>query len=51
MTCLKNKLAAPGAATELDIRYPQGAEVFPEKPLSIVFHEGVRPWVVRTAVG
>ena len=51
MTCLKNKLAAPGAATELDIRYPLGAERFPDTPLAIVFHEGVKPWVVRTAVG
>jgi len=51
VTCLKNKLAAPGAATELDIRYPLGAERFPEKSLAIVFNEGVKPWVVRTAVG
>jgi len=51
VTCLKNKLAPPGAGTELDIRYPLGAEVFPDKPLALVFHEGVKPWVVRTAVG
>ena len=51
VTCLKNKLAPPGAATELDIRYPLGAELFPDKPLALVFHEGVKPWVVRTAVG
>ena len=51
VTCLKNKLAAPGAATDLEIRYPLGAETFPEQPLSIVFNEGVRPWVVRSAVG
>ena len=51
VTCLKNKLAPPGAGTELDIRYPLGAELFPEKPLALVFHEGVKPWVVRTAVG
>jgi RecA/RadA recombinase len=51
VTCLKNKLAAPGAATELEIRYPLGATRFPDKPLAIVFNEGVKPWVVRTAVG
>ncbi len=53
VTCLKNKLAAPGASTELEIRYPLGARVFPEHPIEehIVQYEGVRQWVVRTAVG
>lgn len=53
VTCLKNKLAPPGAATELEVRYPLGARVFPEKPIAehIVQYEGVRQWVVRTAVG
>lgn len=53
VTCLKNKLAAPGASTELEIRYPLGARVFPERPIEehIVQYEGVRQWVVRTAVG
>lgn len=51
VTCLKNKVAPPGAATELEIRYPLGARVFPERPIGIVQYEGARQWVVRTAVG
>lgn len=51
VTCLKNKLAPPGAATELEIRYPLGARVFPERAVGIVQYEGARQWVVRTAVG
>lgn len=53
ITCVKNKLASPGASTELEVRYPLGARVFPERPIEehIVQHEGVRQWVVRTAVG
>ena len=51
VTCLKNKLAAPGAATELEVRYPLGARVFPERPIGIVQYEGDSRWVVRTAVG
>lgn len=53
VTCLKNKLAPPGASTELEIRYPLGARVFPERPIEehVVEFEGVRQWVVRTAVG
>ena len=51
VTCLKNRLAAPGAATELEVRYPVGARHFPERPIAIVQHEGDPRWVVRTAVG
>lgn len=51
VTCLKNRVGAPGAATELEIRYPLGARVFPERPVAIVQYEGARQWVVRTAVG
>jgi RecA/RadA recombinase len=51
VTCVKNKLAPPGAATELEIRYPLGARLFPEKPLAIIQYEGVRQWVARSAVG
>ncbi len=51
VTCLKNRLAAPGAATELEIHYPLGASHFPERPIGIVQHEGDPRWVVRTAVG
>ncbi len=48
---VKNKLAPPGAATELEIRYPLGSRVFPERPLAIVQYEEHPRWVVRTAVG
>lgn len=53
VTCLKNKLAAPGASTEIDIHYPLGARLFPMRPVTerLVQYEGARQWVVRTAVG
>lgn len=51
VTCVKNRLAAPGAATELEVRYPVGARHFPERPIALVQHEGDPRWVVRTAVG
>lgn len=52
VTCVKNKLAAPGAATELEVRYPLGARLFPERPLSVRVLEPIEAaWPARTAAG
>jgi RecA/RadA recombinase len=47
--CLKNKVAAPGAVVEVEVRYPQGATLFPERPLSEAIPE-VTQWAESAAV-
>jgi recombination protein RecA len=48
--CLKNKVAAPGAEVEIEVRYPNGATLFPERALSEVRLTEVTRWAVSAAV-
>jgi hypothetical protein len=57
LVCLKNKLAAPGAAAELEVRYALGAMLFTAEPVMEV--RGVREsevlelpqWRAQSAAG
>lgn len=52
LRCLKNKLAAPLGETELEVRYPLGAQIFFEDAVrSITPEEKARPCLVRSAAG
>jgi hypothetical protein len=46
---LKNKVAAPGAETELEIRYPFGATIFPKQPVQAADVEEVPSWTAASA--
>jgi hypothetical protein len=57
LACLKNKLAAPGATAELEMRYAQGATLFTAEPVREVSEtaEGelleLSTWRARSAAG